>query len=189
MLSLGRLVIGETFLSDPQASSSWSCDTRKELEILLPLDLEAVGAQASCVLQNRDSRNSLFSSRGSDAQALVDLLHAVRVALVNHWQPFYSPTNEMKVLYFCQSKLELRDVLFRALVKLSKESGAYPAYLVLSGVDLHSKEPQESGAFGDIWKEELHGHKVAIKVVRKYVKSDVEKIAKVRFILQFGLRH
>jgi hypothetical protein len=143
--------------------------------------MQAIGMLTEYVLQARDNRLSLFACRGNDAQALVDLLHVVRPHRKFFCTILIHVKINLKVLYFCQSKLELRDVLFRALVKLSKESGTYPECLVLRGVDLQSKEPQESGAFGDVWKEELQGQNVAIKVVRKYVKSDIEKIAKVCF--------
>lgn len=80
---------------------------------------------------------------------------------------------------YCQSDVELSHLLLRALVKLSRDSGLYPKCLVLHGVDLNSKDPQESGRFGDVWKEQINGHTVAIKVVRTYVKSDLNEVAKV----------
>jgi hypothetical protein len=73
----------------------------------------------------------------------------------------------------------LRHGLLWALIKLSRESRLYPKCLLLHGIDFTSKDPLESGGFGDIYKEVIRGHEVALKVVRIYVKSDVDKIAKV----------
>ena len=61
----------------------------------------------------------------------------------------------------------------------------YPTCLILRDVDLNGKDPQEGGQFGDVWKEEIQGHTLAIKVVRTYTTSDVEHVAKVSLHLFF----
>ena len=72
-------------------------------------------------------------------------------------------------------------MLYEALLKLSKDTGMHPEYLVLSDIDLYGKDPAMSGGHGDVWKIDMRGHSVAVKVVRSYVTSDVQKIAKVCF--------
>lgn len=62
----------------------------------------------------------------------------------------------------------------------------HPEYLILSDVDLHGKEPTISGGYGDIWKMDMRGHSVAVKVIRSYVTSDVRKIAKVCFSILYS---
>lgn len=68
----------------------------------------------------------------------------------------------------------------RALVKLSKASGRTPVCYILHGLALHTKEPRAAGRFGDVWKEEMQGQAIAVKVARTYQNSDIENISKVR---------
>lgn len=67
----------------------------------------------------------------------------------------------------------------RALIKLSKTTGLFPQCLVLHGLDLHTKEPRAAGRFGDVWREELQGLTIAVKVARTYQNSEAMQISKV----------
>lgn len=74
----------------------------------------------------------------------------------------------------------VKHTFIRALFRLSGKSGRYPDSLVIRDIVLDSKAPMAAGQFGDVWKEEIEGHPIAVKAVRVYVKSEVDKIVKVR---------
>jgi serine/threonine protein kinase len=80
----------------------------------------------------------------------------------------------------------VKHTFIRALFRLSGLSGCYPESLVMRDIVLDTRAPIAAGQFGDVWKEEVQGHFIAVKAVRVYVKSDVDKVVKVRLIL-FGL--
>ena len=66
----------------------------------------------------------------------------------------------------------------KALVRLSQSSGLYPECLVLDGINLRGN-PVAGGGFGDVWKGDLVGQMIAIKVLKVYDKSDRDKLLKV----------
>jgi hypothetical protein len=85
-----------------------------------------------------------------------------------------------QLLDYCHSDSKLRNILFRALVKISKRSELYPTSLILRDIKLTSRYPLTSGTYGDIYTAEIRGRNVAVKLVRKYAKQEVEKLRKVR---------
>ena len=44
-----------------------------------------------------------------------------------------------------------------------------------------------AGSFGDVWKGEMQGHIVAIKELKVYEQSDIEKILKVCLVFKDGI--
>ena len=95
--------------------------------------------------------------------------------------------------YICQAlnyphvKRELKGPLVKAFIRLSKALGLYPESLVLKGVEMVGNHAVAQGNFGDVWKGLTEGQEVAIKVLRKYVRSDVQKLLKVWSICLFAL--
>lgn len=67
----------------------------------------------------------------------------------------------------------------RSLLQLAKQSGLYPDCMSLRDVQKQGKNGVDWGAFGDIWKGELEGHAVAIKVMRVFQVSNVNAVLKV----------
>ena len=65
-----------------------------------------------------------------------------------------------------------------ALIKLSKASGLVPKCLVLEGIEVDDK-PIASGGFGDVYKGRYRGQEMALKVLKVYQKSDIQKRLKV----------
>ena len=70
----------------------------------------------------------------------------------------------------------------RALLELSRRSGLYPECLVRDDIQLIGTDPVAAGSFGEVWKGRMHEHElIAVKILKVYVNSDVEKLLKVLF--------
>jgi serine/threonine protein kinase len=74
----------------------------------------------------------------------------------------------------------------KALIKLSRASRLCPECLVLKGIEIESN-PVAWGGFADVYKGRLRGTEVAIKVLKVYEKSDMDKLLKVIPISVFSL--
>jgi hypothetical protein len=78
------------------------------------------------------------------------------------------------------------------LLKLSRVSGLYPECLVRDDIQLIGTDPVAAGRFGDVWMGSMSNQqRIAVKIVRVYVRSDVEKLLKVlfRFIMYSNITH
>ncbi|KAH7924807.1 kinase-like protein [Leucogyrophana mollusca] len=62
---------------------------------------------------------------------------------------------------------------------LSRKTGLYPECLILRGVKIRGKEPVCGGSFGDIYKGEVAGQAIAIKIMRVYNATATEGAIKV----------
>jgi hypothetical protein len=66
----------------------------------------------------------------------------------------------------------------KALIRLSGATGLYPECLVLKGIEIIG-DAVGGGGFADIFKGRLLDQAIAVKVLRVYQKSDMEKLLKV----------
>jgi hypothetical protein len=73
--------------------------------------------------------------------------------------------------------------LFKALIRLSKQSELHPDCMVLGDIENRSDHAIAGGTFGDVWKGKMHGQEVAIKVLRVYESVDARKLLKVGCLL------
>jgi len=64
------------------------------------------------------------------------------------------------------------------LIRLSTATGLYPECLVLEGIKIIGN-PIGGGGFADIYKGCLLDQEIAVKVLRIYQKSDIQKLFKV----------
>lgn len=71
----------------------------------------------------------------------------------------------------------------KALIKLSKMARFVPECLIIN-VQISADPPEDNGFF-DIYKGELQGNQVTIKILKAHQKSDMEKFFKVTAILTF----
>ena len=78
----------------------------------------------------------------------------------------------------------LRRRHVKALIKLSRATGLYPECLVLKGIEIIG-DAVGGGGFADIFKGRLRGQEIAVKVLKVYQKSDIEKLLKVT--LKYGI--
>jgi hypothetical protein len=61
---------------------------------------------------------------------------------------------------------------------LSGATGLYPECLVLEGIDIIG-DAVGGGGFADIFKGRLRDEDIAVKVLKVYQKSDIQKLLKV----------
>jgi predicted unusual protein kinase regulating ubiquinone biosynthesis (AarF/ABC1/UbiB family) len=73
---------------------------------------------------------------------------------------------------------QIRPVLLRGLLKLSKKFEQHPRCFALPDLQLGGN-PVAAGSFGDIWKSQFHNETVCVKVMRVYQESDVSALLKV----------
>jgi hypothetical protein len=66
----------------------------------------------------------------------------------------------------------------KALIRLSGATGFYPECLVLEGIKIIGGAVG-GGGFADIFKGHLLDQEIAVKMLRVYKKSDMEKLLKV----------
>ena len=66
----------------------------------------------------------------------------------------------------------------KALIRLSEATGLYPECLVLDRVEIIG-DAVGGGGFADIFKGRLLDQEIAVKVLKVYQKSDIEKLLKV----------
>jgi hypothetical protein len=74
---------------------------------------------------------------------------------------------------------EYKRHFIKAVIKLSKESKLYPACLLLTGVEIYG-DPIAEGAFGVIYKGRYRGQEVAVKALKIFQKSDMDRLLEVK---------
>ncbi|KAG6871998.1 hypothetical protein C0995_014017 [Termitomyces sp. Mi166 len=99
----------------------------------------------------------LLRSKGTDAQALLDLFQSI--------------------LDSSGLDTQFRRLLIVATQRLSRTSGLYPICYELKGVKQEC-EPVTAGGFADIYKGEFEGHAVCLKAIRIYQDTQVEHLLK-----------
>jgi hypothetical protein len=72
----------------------------------------------------------------------------------------------------------LRRRHVKALIRLSTATGLYPECLVLKGIEIIG-DAIGGGGFADIFKGRLWHEDIAVKVLKVYQKTDLEKLLKV----------
>ncbi|KIM87637.1 hypothetical protein PILCRDRAFT_815214 [Piloderma croceum F 1598] len=119
-------------------------------------DVIGLSARLTTLISNGDEFKKLVSLTGSAAQSVINLLQA----RLDFWtDPEYKPRH------------------VKTLVKLSKNSALFPDSLVLKGIE-YDGFPAEGGGFGNVYKGRLGGLTIAVKVLKVYRKTDLDKLRK-----------
>jgi hypothetical protein len=66
-----------------QASDRLECDIVDTLDTLLLPDVMSMATRAAYIIQHQSSRHSLLALKGDDAQAFIDLFHAVHLTFLD----------------------------------------------------------------------------------------------------------
>lgn len=76
-----------------------------------------------------------------------------------------------------------RRLFIRLLIQLSRRCGLYPECLVRDDIRLLGTDPIAAGRFGEVWKaEDSESRFIAVKVLRVYLRTDAEKLLKVKLL-------
>ncbi|KAJ7810943.1 kinase-like domain-containing protein [Mycena olivaceomarginata] len=119
-------------------------------------DLSVIVARLVLFLRNQESYKEVLSSRGTDAQQLLDLLQD---------------------LLDLEGFSVVKPSIFEALLRLSRASGLHPQCLPLLGLQKVGQQ-LAGGAFGDIWKGLVRGQSVCVKIMRIFENSNIQVVLK-----------
>ncbi|KAH7923797.1 kinase-like protein [Leucogyrophana mollusca] len=125
---------------------------------ILKLDALCLATRIRVVTKDRRHRKLLVNLKESQAQSLLDLLQELLDSF------------ELE---------DIRSSLVRTIVELSKRSGLYPTRLILRNLTIPSGLPSAGGSFGDVFKGDLGGQAVAVKIMRVFGAPAVESLTKV----------
>lgn len=151
-----------TILSpDSNVRAPLSLDANADLTACQRLVMRSVApseliSQIEAVFSGGDESDMVHSLHGDDAQIFIDVIDEALDTLE------FSPLLRKKCL-----KLLYRMCGRHALLP---EALKVPVYYGKTGVALYR------GGFGDVWKGEYCGRDVAVKVLRTYSNSDLQKI-------------
>jgi predicted unusual protein kinase regulating ubiquinone biosynthesis (AarF/ABC1/UbiB family) len=67
--------------------------------------------------------------------------------------------------------------------KIARQTGTLPTRFILKGVTKEGENAVAGGGFADVYTGMYAGRKVALKVLRVFVKGNRRRIIKVRFLL------
>ncbi|KAJ7100527.1 kinase-like domain-containing protein [Mycena epipterygia] len=118
----------------------------------------ALAARLALAVTNDTMYQQLLTRNGPGAQALLNLLQA-RFSI-----PI--PIN-----------LAYKRRHLKALIKLSRASRLYPECLTLTGVEI-GDDPIAAGGFGDVFKGNFRGEKIAVKILRIFRDKDMDGLLK-----------
>ncbi|KAJ7651364.1 hypothetical protein FB45DRAFT_859919 [Roridomyces roridus] len=122
-------------------------------------DLRCVCAQIVDILGSHEAYKALFKVNKTDAQRLLDLLQDLLD---------YPPLADAAV----------RHLILKGLLRLSTKSGLHPRCFVLSDIQTMGHQ-MAAGGFGDVYKGEVLGEIVSVKVMRVYQEADVQALLNV----------
>ena len=147
---------------------------------VLRLDALAIDALLLATLQDRVKYRRLVKLCGQEAQAILNLLQAVRLLCRKiYYIAFVNMSLGQRLGFPLNASLKCFHL--GALIKLSRTSGLFPECMVLKGIELVGKAAMDGGSYGDIWKGMLGSQGVAVKVLKIYQKSDKDKLLRVSY--------
>ncbi|KAF9460455.1 kinase-like domain-containing protein [Collybia nuda] len=129
-------------------------------------------ARLYLVLHDREQYQKLIDLPEEQSQSLLNLLQTLLDS------PSLDPS--------------FRSPFMNALLRISRKTGLYPEILLQNRVVLEGEDAVAAGQFGDVWKGTYGGQKVAVKVLKLYVQSDITKhLKKVSYetLIWRQLRH
>ncbi|KAJ7646878.1 hypothetical protein FB45DRAFT_734384 [Roridomyces roridus] len=140
-------------------ANPWDVNGQGWTNIVIPEDHNIVNIceRLNKFFRDKEAYSKFLACRGESAQQLLDLLQDL---LDRDLDP--DTTN--------------RGRIFKALIRLSRDSKLHPQCLKLTGL----KETQlvAGGTFSDVHKGSLCGQNVAIKMMRVFVESDIDALLK-----------
>ncbi|KAJ7793004.1 kinase-like domain-containing protein, partial [Mycena leptocephala] len=146
---LGRMLEFSRLIEDEEI--------QRAISVLVHADILCICAQFAGILLDPNTSKDLLKAQDDHAQKLLDLLQ--------------------DLLDYPRLDSQIRPVLLRGLLKLSKKFKQHPRCFALPDLQLGG-DPVAAGDFGDIWKSQFHNETVCVKVMRVYQKSDINTLLK-----------
>jgi hypothetical protein len=144
---------------------------------LLTLDIITLGAHLMVIVTNDNKVQESLKRHGSEAHSLLNLLQAVCSRVLVLFSLFMSVFQRLDL--YIDSESKRRHV--KALIKMSQKSGKVPDCLVLKGMEVDG-DPVAGGGYEDVYKGRFKRKEIALKVLKVYRKSDMEKLLKVTIL-------
>ncbi|KAK1218097.1 Rho guanine nucleotide exchange factor [Marasmius sp. AFHP31] len=117
-------------------------------------EFKALVEELQAILEDDEQRQGILRKQGDDAQAWLDLFQLVADS------PGISPP--------------LRSTIFKAMLRLSKESGRYPKCLVIQNAVKQGNRAVSGGGFGDVWKGTIgRPGSVQTRLLRNYIREAI----------------
>lgn len=164
------------------SSSAESSQSRKNshseslLEQLLALDDTRLCARLVVMVTDETQYHQVLALRGGRAQAFLNLLQLVCSQAILFGLCIDIITQQQRLNF--ETDLSYRRRLVKTLILLSRSTGLYPKSMLLEGVTREPK-PVGRGGFADVYRGVFQGRPVAIKILRVYERTDVDKLLKV----------
>lgn len=146
----------DVFQQGLTAEASSTLHSEETFRKLVALDAIGICAHLKVWVTDDNKYQDLLTQRDQIAQSLVNLLQA---RLDFPMEPQYKPRH------------------VKALLKLCRASGLYPESLALKGIEME-RHPVDNGGYGDVYKGQLHGRKIAIKALKVYQSSNLARLLK-----------
>ncbi|KAF7343343.1 Protein kinase domain-containing protein [Mycena venus] len=138
--------------NDPATNHTISADVYQYMY----QDIRAVVARLVLSLRHPKSYKEFLACCGTDAQCLLDLLQDI---------------------LDLDTFTIVKPLLLKALLRLSRNSGLHPRCFALSELQKVGYQVA-AGGFGDIWKGQVSGQTVSVKIMRIFQDSHVEAVIK-----------
>ncbi|KAG6906989.1 hypothetical protein DXG01_011065 [Tephrocybe rancida] len=126
-----------------------------DMRAVVALDVDVICVRLYRLVKDEEQYRRLLHLQGNKAQALLDLVQSL-LDLPSLERIFKSP-------------------FLNALLRLSRRSKHFPGRLWQEQVTLEGTEAITAGRFGEVWKGIFCGQGVAVKVLKIYQKSDLDK--------------
>ena len=176
---IGCNTAGEEAADRPEpsiAADSYEQSWKRLLSRTVPQD--ELPSLIGAIFSDREAIGTVDCLRESDAQVFIDVVYEVRhyALYLTFLSTFYLFLQALGSLELAQ---RIRRRCVRSLYKMCARHSLLPRSLQVELCYDPASAPLCGGGFADVWKGKCRGLEVAVKVLRKYPDSDLEKITHV----------
>ena len=132
------------------------------------------------IFSSQDESDTIRRLLGDDVQAFVDVMDEARSAPTRHRKPVSIETDTNA---FCHQALDRPDLsprtrenCLRSLCKMCGRHALLPTTLKTPISFERTGNITYRGGFADVWKGEYRGQDVAVKVIRIYSDSELQRV-------------
>jgi len=137
------------------------------------------------IFSSQDESDTIRRLLGDDVQAFVDVMDEACSTSTRHREPVSIETD---INMFCHQALDRPDIspqtrehCLRTLCKLCGRHALLPTTLKTPISFERTGDALYRGGFADVWKGEYRGRDVAVKVIRIYSNSELQRVIGVSY--------